>query len=336
MRSELIDDVILSSRVRLARNFEDIPFPSMMNEIWAQESVRRTLEAVDELPDARGYTLLRLNEMDKPARQKLVEHHLISRDLLSHADVAAVFLSREKTISIMVNEEDHLRIQAIMPGAKVRQAAVLARSVDDAMESRVRFAFDEQLGYLTACPTNTGSGMRASQMLHLPALSSARKMGAVTQAVDKFGLTIRGLYGEGSQAFGNLYQVSNQVTLGRTEEELVGTIKSVGRQLADMEIDARTKLMEGDRAALEDRLLRSYGILLYARRLTAKEFMQRWSDVRLASSLDLLSIPAGVIDQLLYSAQDGGILTEAGRELAQPRIDELRAEMVRKALGAKE
>ena len=334
MRSELIDDVILSSRVRLARNFEDIPFPAMMNEIWAQESVSRTLEAVAQMPDGRGYTLLRLGEMEKPARQQLVEHHLISRDLLTHADVAAVFLSREKTISIMANEEDHLRIQAIMPGAKVRQAAVLARSVDDAMESRVRFAFDEQLGYLTACPTNTGSGMRASQMLHLPALCGARKMGAVTQAVDKLGLTIRGLYGEGSQAFGNLYQVSNQVTLGRTEDELVGTIKSVGRQLADMEIDARTKLMEGDRAALEDRLLRSYGILLYARRLTAKEFMQRWSDVRLASSLDLLSLPAGAIDQLLYSAQDGGILTRAGKELTQQEIDEERAAMVRKALGA--
>ena len=176
--------------------------------------------------------------------------------------------------------------------------------------------------------------MRASQMLHLPALCGARKMGAVTQAVDKLGLTIRGLYGEGSQAFGNLYQVSNQVTLGRTEDELVGTIKSVGRQLADMEIDARTKLMEGDRAALEDRLLRSYGILLYARRLTAKEFMQRWSDVRLASSLDLLSLPAGAIDQLLYSAQDGGILTRAGKELTQQEIDEERAAMVRKALGA--
>lgn len=334
MRNELIDDVILSSRVRLARNFEDIPFPTMMNEIWAQESVRRTIDAVSQLPDARGYTLLRLNEMEKPAMQSLVEYHLISRDLLAHADVAAVLLSREKTVSIMVNEEDHLRIQAIMPGAQVQKAAVLARSVDDAMESRVRFAFDEQLGYLTACPTNTGSGLRASQMLHLPALSALRKMGAVSQAVDKLGLTIRGLYGEGSEAFGNLYQVSNQVTLGRTEEELVATIRSVGRQLADMEREARDKLRETERSALEDRLLRSYGTLLYARRLSGKEFMQRWSDVRLASSLDMISVPAGVIDQLLYSAQDGGILTQAGKTLEQEEIDERRAQMVRTALGA--
>lgn len=332
MRSELRDDVILSSRVRLARNFEDIPFPTMMNDVWAQESVRRTLDAVAELPDARTYSLLRLCDLDKPHMLELVEHHLISRDLVARQDVAAVLLSQDQTVSIMVNEEDHLRIQAIMPGAQVKRAAVSARAVDDAMEKRVSFAFDEQLGYLTACPTNTGSGMRASQMLHLPALSAARKMGAVSQAVDKLGLTIRGLYGEGSEAYGSLYQVSNQVTLGRTEEELVETIRSVGKQLADMERDAREQILSMERGALEDQLLRSYGILLYARRLTAKEFMQRWSDVRLASSLDMLSTQEGAIDRLLYTAQDGGILTKSDEELGQKEIDERRAQIVREAL----
>lgn len=332
MRNEAMDDVVLSSRVRLARNFEDIPFPTMMNDVWAQESVRRTAEAVAALDDAQGYRLLTLSQLDNKNRQRLVEEHLISRDLAANAQEAAVLLNAENTVSIMVNEEDHLRIQAIAPGAQVEKVARKAREVDDAMEKTVQFAFDEQLGYLTACPTNTGSGMRASQMLHLPALKLGNKMGTVTQAISKLGLTIRGLYGEGSEAHGNLYQVSNQVTLGRTEEELVGTIRSVGQQLSDLEREARGRLHGLDPVGVEDQMMRSYAILCYARRLTAKEFMQHWSNVRLAASMDVIHIPYRVLDALLYSAQDGGIQCKMDKEMEQKEIDECRAAYVREAL----
>lgn len=334
MSERMADDVVLSSRVRLARNYKDIPFPSMMNDVWASETIRRTSDAVATLPDAAGYSFVRLANLSKIQRQEMVERHIISRDLLRSADVAAVLLGRENTVSIMVNEEDHIRLQVLLPGAEVEQAAQIAREVDDALETRVDYAFDDQLGYLTACPTNTGSGMRASQMLHLPALTMQHQMGAVGQAVDKLGLTIRGLYGEGSEAGGDLYQISNQVTLGRTEAELAQAVRETGNQLADMERRARKMLLVKDRAGLEDRLMRSVGVMLYARRLGEKEFMQRWSDVRLAGSLGLVQVDVQALDQLLHSAQNGSIACRAGREMNAQERDEVRAQYVRTALGA--
>ncbi len=335
MRDQLLDDVVLSSRVRLARNYRDIPFPSMMNDVWAAETIRRTCDAASTLPDASSYAFVRLSDLSPIQRQEMVEQHVISRDLLRSADLAAVLLGKDNKVSIMVNEEDHIRLQVLLPGTDVEQAAKIAREVDDGLETQVTYAFDDQLGYLTACPTNTGSGMRASQMLHLPALTILRQMGAVGQAVDKLGLTIRGLYGEGSEAFGNLYQVSNQVTLGRTEEELVQAIREVGSQLADMERKARRTLLEKDRLTLEDRLMRSVGVLMYARRIGDKEFMQRWSDVRLASSLNLVDMDGSTLDSLLYRAQSAGIARRAGKELTAPERDQLRAEYVRAALCGK-
>lgn len=335
MRDQLLDDVVLSSRVRLARNYRDIPFPSMMNDVWAAETIRRTCDAASTLPDASSYAFVRLSDLSAIQRQEMVEQHVISRDLLRSADLAAVLLGKDNKVSIMVNEEDHIRLQVLLPGTDVEQAAKIAREVDDGLETQVTYAFDDQLGYLTACPTNTGSGMRASQMLHLPALTILRQMGAVGQAVDKLGLTIRGLYGEGSEAFGNLYQVSNQVTLGRTEEELVQAIREVGSQLADMERKARRTLLEKDRLTLEDRLMRSVGVLMYARRIGDKEFMQRWSDVRLASSLNLVDMDGSTLDSLLYRAQSAGIARRAGKELTAPERDQLRAEYVRAALCGK-
>ena len=335
MSERLADDVVLSSRVRLARNYKDIPFPSMMNDVWAAETIRRTSDAVAALPDAAGYSFVRLADLSKLQRQEMVERHIISRDLLRSADMAAVLLGREDTVSIMVNEEDHIRLQVLLPGADVERAVQVAREVDDALEARVNYAFDDQLGYLTACPTNTGSGMRASQMLHLPALTLQRQMGAVGQAVDKLGLTIRGLYGEGSEAGGDLYQISNQVTLGRTEEELAQAVRETGSQLADMERRARKMLLVKDRTGLEDRLMRSVGVMRYARRLGEKEFMQRWSDVRLAASLGLVRVDMQALDQLLHSAQDGSVACRAGREMSAQERDEVRAQYVRAALGAK-
>ncbi len=324
-------DVVLSSRVRLARNYQDIPFPTMMNDVWAAESVRRATDAMATMDDAGAYRLVRLTDIPPVDRQALVERHLISRDLIRRADIAAALIRQDDHVSIMVNEEDHLRIQALMPGDQLETAAALAREVDDRIERTVQYAFDEQLGYLTTCPTNTGSGMRASVMLHLPALTMAGQMGAVTQAVAKLGLTIRGLYGEGSEALGNLYQVSNQITLGRTEQEIVETIAAVSKQLTDLERRQREALMERDAVTLEDQLMRSVGLFAYARRMDSKEFMQRWSDVRWAASLGLVGFPLETLDALIYEAQPACVIQRAGKDIASQQRDQARAEMTRAA-----
>ena len=323
------NDVVISSRVRLARNYQDIPFPTMMNDVWAAESVRRATDAMASMDDSISYRLLRLHDEAPVDRQALVERHLVSRDLIRRADFAAALIRQDGRVSIMVNEEDHLRIQTLMTGDQLETAAALARSVDDRFERAVQYAFDEQLGYLTTCPTNTGSGMRASVMLHLPALTMTNQMGAVNQGVAKLGLTIRGLYGEGSEAQGNLYQVSNQITLGRTEQEIVETIAAVCKQLTGLERKMRGALKERDPVALEDQLMRSVGIFAHARRIGSKEFMQRWSDVRLAAALGLVDLPLEELDALIYEAQSACIIQKAGKDLSAQERDQARAEMTR-------
>ena len=325
------NDVVISSRVRLARNYQDIPFPTMMNDVWAAESVRRTTDAVASVEDAGDYRLVRLAETPPVDRQALIERHLISRDLNQRSDISAALIRKDDRVSIMVNEEDHLRIQALMPGDQLETAARMAREMDDRIERSVQYAFDEQLGYLTACPTNTGSGMRASEMLHLPALTMGGQMGSVGQSVAKLGLTIRGLYGEGSEALGNLYQVSNQITLGRTEQEIVETLSAVSKQLTDLERKQRRAIQEQDAVGLEDQLMRSVGVFAHARRMGTKEFTQRWSDVRFAAAMRLVAIPLERLDRLLYEAQPACVIQSAGRDLTAQQRDQARAELIREA-----
>ena len=212
------DAVVLSSRVRLARNYDDLPFDTADTPELADRCVDRTAVALAKAGEDAGFDLIRLRDLSEVQRQTLAESHLISRDLLRAPDTAAVLLCEKDASSVMMNEEDHLRIQAICPGMDLPAAAGRCFRIDDALSRQVSFAFDEQLGYLTSCPTNTGTGMRASLLLHLPMLTVYKQMGNVGQIVAKVGLTIRGVYGEGSEALGNIYQVSNQVTLGRTEQ----------------------------------------------------------------------------------------------------------------------
>lgn len=322
------DAVVLSSRVRLARNFRDLPFPARMNEEASRIALQRTEEALA----GADYELLKMQDLDVPHRQALVEEHLISKEAAGSAKGAAVLLSPSHDISVMVNEEDHLRIQALLPGAQLEKAAELARAVDDGLEKTMQYAFDEQLGYLTCCPTNTGSGMRASQMLHLPALTLTGQMPSVTQQIAKLGLTIRGLYGEGSDAQGNLYQVSNQVTLGRTEPEIVDTVSAIGAELSRLELMQQKTLLAKDETGTRDRLMRSYGLLRFAWLLETAEFMQRWSDIRMAMLLGLLDNRIEEMDTLLTACQPANILIAAGRDMSSRERDAKRAEMVRQAL----
>lgn len=303
--SDTNEDIVVSSRVRLARNYHDLPFSNAQNPENAQLCINRARQALGAADAAEQghYNLFALRDMTKMDRLSLMEQHLISRDLLQHSETGAALVRDDRQVSVMVNEEDHLRIQAMLNGLALQDAARLAFHAEDQLSQVCDFSFDVQLGYLTACPTNTGTGMRASVMLHLPMLTRFKKMGDVTQSVAKVGLTIRGIYGEGSEALGDLYQVSNQVTLGRTEDEILEAVTAVGQQLIDMERSLRKSAAQ-EGLDLQDTLWRSYGVLRYAQQMPASEFMEHWSNLRLGAALGKLPVPLAAVDDLLTIAQD--------------------------------
>ncbi len=323
-------DVVLSSRVRLARNYEDIPFFPKMDGHKAETTIVRARAAMEDQAGAFAYH--RIAEMTEDERKRLVEHHLISYDLLKFADWSAALISSGETVSIMVNEEDHLRIQGLLPGLQLERAAELAFRADDRLGQQGKYAFDPRWGYLTSCPTNTGTGMRASTMLHLPALSRAGQIGSIVQAVAKLSMTVRGLYGEGSDAVGCLYQVSNQVTLGRSEEDIIRSLVAATLQLAGHERQVRKQMQKQDSAGTADKLMRSVGILKSARVLTATEVMPRMSDLRMAAAIGLIEYPLAEIDRLMKDMQNGSLGVSAGETTSERQKDVLRADQLREAL----
>jgi protein arginine kinase len=235
----------------------------------------------------------------------------------------------------MINEEDHLRIQCLSPGFQVRETWEWASKIDDLFEESVDYAFDEKLGYLTSCPTNVGTGIRASVMMHLPALVITGQINRVLSAVTQIGLAVRGLYGEGSEATGNLFQVSNQITLGQSELEIIDNLHRITRQIISQEKEARKRLLSESRLRLEDRVRRSYGILRYAATIDSKETAQRLSDVRLGVSMGLLpEVNAQVLNELLVSTQPGFLQYLSGGHLSPEERDVKRAELIRRRLAS--
>ena len=326
------EKVIVSGRVRLARNYHDLPFSNLHNSENALICTARAREAMEN--ELEEYTHYQLNSMPQVERLKLVEKHLISRDLLTHAEIGSAFIRSDKRVSIMVNEEDHLRIQAIGDGQNLNETAQEAFRAEEALEAVCAFSFDPQLGYLTSCPTNTGTGMRASLMMHLPMLTRYKQMGNVNQSVAKLGLTIRGIYGEGSEALGDLYQVSNQVTLGRTEDEIIDAVSAVGKKLIDMETALRERAMKEKAAETTDGLWRSFGLLNYARQMDEKEFMQHWSNLRLGVCTGLFETPITAVDELLTIAQSAHARRYADEMNQSLTPEQARCEIVRKTLQA--
>lgn len=329
--SETLDrSVLVSDRVRLARNYHDLPFSTVKKPEAALLCIQRATKAMEAVEDE--YVLHQLNAMPQLESQKLVEKHLISRDLLKNADSAAALIRTDKRVCVMINEEDHLRIQAIGNGLSLQETAQEAFAAEEALEDVCTFSFDPQLGYLTSCPTNTGTGMRASLMMHLPMLTRYKQMGNVNQSIAKLGLTIRGIYGEGSEALGDLYQVSNQVTLGRTEEEIIDAVTAVGKKMLDLEKSLRQRAMKEKRAELTDALWRSYGILRYARQMDDKEFMQHWSHLRLGTALEIFKTPLNTVDELLTIAQNAHAKRYADSMGAELTTDQARCAMIRTTL----
>ncbi|MGE5528550.1 MAG: protein arginine kinase [Patescibacteria group bacterium] len=326
-------DVVISSRLRLARNLRGVPFPRHA----AGEQLEGVVAAVSRLlaTPGRDLRMLRLAEIGPLDRLVLVEKHLISPQLAENPEHAAVLFNEDETLSVMVNEEDHLRIQIILPGLQLGAAWRLADEADDFFEANLPYAFDEHKGYLTACPTNVGTGMRASVMLHLPALTIIDQARKVLSALAHLGFSIRGLYGEGSEAHGGIFQVSNQITLGRSEEEIVKTLMGACRQVIDHERAARQALLGDSKVQLEDRICRAFGTLTNSRLLSSEEALRLLSDVKLGIDLGLIQgFTPGVAKELFLLTRVGLLQKVIGKELEPGERDYYRAAMVRERLRA--
>jgi protein arginine kinase len=325
--------IVISSRVRLARNLAKMPFPG-----WAKKSERiRILEEikpeVEVLPEMSNSFSQQLNELSATEKQVLVERHLISREHAAKGMGSAVVINSAQTLSIMVNEEDHLRMQAITGGFDLPQTFQLIDRIDTMLESQLDFAFDEELGYLTACPTNVGTGMRASVMVHLPGLVLSEQINQVVNSVNKIGLAVRGLYGEGTEAMGNLFQVSNQTTLGEKEDQIIERLNKVIETLIQRENQARTNLLDTRRTMLMDQVGRAYGILNYSYSISSKEALNLLSVLRLG--IDLGFFPEQgrtIINQLLLDTQPAHLQHTSQQKLAAEERDHLRADTVREQL----
>jgi protein arginine kinase len=329
------DDVVLTSRIRVARNLENIPFPILQTDTHANQVIDLVSQALHapSVQKLGKFELLRCKEMSAIDRQVLVEKHLISKDLAEQERHGAVVLRADEAVSIMVNEEDHLRIQCITPGLRLKEAWDVANRMDDALEQHLPYAFDEKYGYLTACPTNVGTGIRASVMVHLPGLVISGQINRILAAVSQVGLAVRGMYGEGSESAGNLFQVSNQVTLGDSEEEIIENLMGVVRQLIDHERAARKALLFENREALEDKVCRSFGILAYARRMDSRETLERLSDVRLGIDLGVIKgVSSGILKELMVMTQPAFLQKYFNQELSPGERDVRRAALIRERL----
>ncbi len=325
--------VVITSRIRLARNLRDVPFPG-----WAMKEQRKEiLETI--LPEITGLAKMKngfaqeLSQLDSLQKQVLVERHLISREQAARGDGCAAVVNRKQSLSLMVNEEDHLRMQSIYAGMHLREAYDLLDSIDRQLEAKLSYAFDGKLGYITACPTNLGTGMRASAMLHLPALVLTDQIGQVLQAVSKIGLAVRGLFGEGTESLGDLFQISNQSTLGESEEAIIDRLERVIKQVANHERNARLKMMEEEPDQLTDKIGRAYGLLKHAHLFDSKEAFTHISLLRLGA--DLGYFPEGtmqICDELMMEIQPAHLQLYAGKELEPEKRDLIRAEIIRDQL----
>lgn len=331
-------DGVVSTRVRLARNLRDIPFPARMTARQRQELNRRVYDALREPMDEAGLGLayLEMDSLSDLQAAAMVERHCISPEFAREREGRALLLSENESVSIMLGEEDHIRIQTLLPGLALDEAYVLAGGIDTLLAQKLDIAFDQRMGYLTACPTNLGTGLRASVMLHLPALESRAAMNAITAMVSKIGLTVRGMYGEGSGSKASLYQLSNQVTLGISEEGALSNLKSITGQILDRERSARKSL---DQEKLADMVWRALGLLGSARILSAEEFMNLISAVRLGVYTGLLQMDPIAVSRLMVDCQPAMLqLSEVKTGQALPmeagQQDRLRAARVRRTVGA--
>jgi protein arginine kinase len=329
-------DIVLSSRIRLARNIEKFNFPTLSTYEESQEVLHffETTLANKKFPKIGRLELLKMNELQPIQKRVLVEKHLISPNLSENAIFGGCLLSENEEVSIMINEEDHIRIQCLFPGLQLGEALEMANKFDNWIEEEVDYAFDEQCGYLTSCPTNVGTGLRASVMMHLPAMVLTQKINRIIPAINHLGLVVRGIYGEGSEAVGNIFQISNQITLGKSEKDIVEDLISVVQQLITQERTTREALYNSSQNQLEDRVFRSLGTLTYSRIIESGETAKCLSDVRLGIDLGIIKdLSRTILNELMILTQPGFLQQYFGGPLRPNERDIRRAALIRERLN---
>lgn len=327
-------DVIISSRVRLARNLIKYPFPSMLSDIGADQLVLEVNNAMKGYADQDGEFLpSALQELGQLGKCALVERHILSPLLAKKEQKTGLLVSQNESVSIMINEEDHIRIQALAGGMNMNKAFLRANGVDDAVYSKLKFAFDEKYGYLTACPTNVGTGLRASYMVFLPALGASGKINRLASEVSKYGIALRGIYGEGTEGTANIYQLSNQKTLGSSEEEIIESLNNIVGQVIRQERRCREHILRNNYDFIENQIYRAYGILKYARQINTKGAMDLLAQVKLGLDTGILKASEDKnIYKLMMDIQPANLQVNMGKNISGTQRDKMRADYINKNL----
>ena len=329
------NSIVLSSRIRIARNLSGIPFPHKLNKdegIKVLDTVNRAIYEREEFKN--NFNTINLWEISNIEKERYLERHLISKHLINFQDRSAFIISDDETVSIMINEEDHIRLQCITSGLNIKEAYEKANELDNILENNLEYDFDEKLGYITACPTNLGTGLRASVMIHLPALTLNNEINGALKALTQVGMTIRGLYGEGSKGEGNIYQISNQITLGVTEEEIVRNLEGVVSQLVNQELRARAMIEKQYKYELEDKIYRSLGLLKNSRILSSKEALDLLSNVRLGLEMGIIdNIDMSFVNNMLIDIGASSLQMIVDKKLNSKEIEIERAKLIRERLN---
>ena len=328
---DVFSDIILSTRVRLARNLREIPFPAAMNDEMRIAASKQMQTALEGQTPAGVFHATEISALSKVQAVALVEQHIMSPEFIEPLPGRMLMYNEDRSVSAMLNEEDHLRLQILLPGFCLQKAYDRAEELDQFLEKRLPFAFDDEFGYLTQCPTNLGTGMRASLMVHLPAMQENGMMQRMAANLSKLGLTLRGIYGEGSEPKGAIYQLSNQVTLGLSERSAIDNLNNIARQLAAQERSVRSSLMKNEK--IQDVVLRSLGLLKNARLLSNEEFMVLLSQVRVGVAENWITgVSQQELNLLMQQVQPATISIKEDRPLEPTERDHLRAARVRAVL----
>ena len=327
-------NIVMYSRIRLARNLANKPFPNKAGKKELNDILSLVQGAVEDIDFFKKAIFLRINELDNVDKQFLIERHLMSHEHASNPEGKALIVSEEEVLSVMVNEEDHLRIQVMQSGFNLDETWKIADSIDDALSQKLDFAFSLHWGYLTACPTNTGTAMRGSVMLHLPALVMTKQINKVLSAISKLSFASRGFYGEGTQASGNFYQISNQVSMGHSEEDVLQNISGLIRQVIEQEEQARQALLVQSKPMLEDKIYRSCGVLKNAHIISSQETVELLSMVRLGIDMNIIKdVNRNVINELFIMIQPAHLQKIEGKKLTASERDTKRASLIREKIG---
>lgn len=323
--------IVLTSRIRLARNLKNYKFPLKMTGEESNNVVEEVKNAVDR--QNLNYKLTYMRDLSDVEKSVMVEKHLISPALAEKKETGAFLLSNDEKVSIMINEEDHIRIQTLGTGMSLKECWELSNKIDDVLEEEVDYAFDRELGYVTACPTNIGTGMRASVMVHLPALSITNQIEKLLIGISQLGVAVRGVYGEGTKSMGHLYQISNQGTLGASEETLIDKISQIVAQIVEKEERMRAHLKKNNLYEIEDDCYRAYGLLTNARRMSTEEAMKLLSLLKLGKEMEIIDKAKDKdIYRLMVKIQPNNILSSTDTELTTKERDKMRAEIIRNEL----